>query len=395
MAKTKKARDKPTKARSCIWLGDWNNDCLCSAGYTTLANCPEITAAVDKVASLIGSMSIHLMRNTSNGDIRIKDGISRLIDIAPNGTMTRKTWLEWIVRTMYLGGNGNAVCLPITSNGYLDRLVPVPPSWVSFLSDGLWDYFLRINGREYSPSDVLHFKLKPDDNQPWRGRGIRVALKDVADNLKQAADTEKGFMSSKWKPSLIVKVDGLVDEFSSPEGRSKLLNEYIASGRAGEPWMIPAEQFSVEQIKPLSLNDLAISDTVKLNKATVASIIGVPSFVLGVGEFKRDEWNNFISTTIRQITETIQQELTMKILIADDRYFRFNSRSLYNYDLKDLASIADEQYVRGIMTGNEARDWLGLTPKEGLDELVILENYIPLGMIGNQKKLTQGGESDG
>ena len=390
--KKKNARDKPL---SCVWLGAWDEQELCCRGYTSLAHCPEISAAVDIIASLIGSMTVHLMRNTPDGDIRIKDGLSRLIDIAPNRSMTRKTWMEWIIRTMFLGGDGNAVCLPITSDGYLDRLAPVPPSQVAFSESGMWDYYIYINSKKYAPEDLLHFKLKPDDTQPWRGRGVRVTLRDIADNLKQAADTEKGFMSSKWKPSLIIKVDGLVDEFSSPAGRQKLLDSYIASGSAGEPWIIPAEQFDVEQIRPLSLNDLAIADTVKLNKATVASIIGVPPFVLGVGEYNRDEWNNFISSRIMPIAETIQQELTMKILIADDRYFRFNPRSLYNYDLRDLANIADEQYVRGIMRGNEARDWLGLTPREGLDNLIILENYIPLSMISDQKKLIQGGDADG
>lgn len=387
-------RDRPMQQRSVIWMGDWPDDkSLACAGYTTLAHNPEVMTAVDTIARLIGAMTIHLMQNTPQGDIRVRNGLSRIVDVQPNRYMTRSNFVRWIVRTMLLEGNGNAVVMPVTGGGYLSELVPIPPAYTAFVPTGLWNYRIAINGDQFSPEDLLHFAANPGDLYPWLGTGYRVALSSVADNLKQAAKTEKGFMASKWKPSLIVKVDALTDEFSSPAGRKKLLESYAMSGEAGEPWLIPAEQFSVEQVKPLTLSDLALSEFVKLDKQTVASILGVPPFVLGVGEFKSEAWNSFISTTIMPIAQGIQQELTRKLLYSPEYYFRFNSRSLYNYDLRELAAVADDQYVRGIMTGNEVRDWLQLSPKDGLDDLIILENYIPRSMVGDQNKLNGGGET--
>ena len=78
-----------------------------------------------------------------------------------------------------------------------------------------------------------------------------------------------------------------------------------------------------------------------------------------------------------------------RLLLSPSRYFRLNPRSLYAYSMADLSSVACDLYVRGLMTGNEVRDWLGMTPKKDLDQLVMLENYIPAGMIGDQKKLIQ------
>ena len=386
-----KTRAEPT-SRTMSWLCSQEAfDTLTCQGYTSLDHNPEIITGVNKIAKLIGAMTIHLMQNTENGDIRVKNELSRKIDINPNTNMTRSAFIQWIVTTLFLYGDGNAVVYPQFRRGYLRDLKPVPAAMTSFLPDGIWDYKVLINGAEYSPDEVLHFVLNPGNYYPWRGQGLQVALMDVANNLKQAAATEKGFMQSKWKPSIIVKVDALTEEFASPEGRSKLLADYIDTSQVGEPWMIPAEQFQVEQIKPLSLSDLALADMVQLDKKTVASILGVPPFVLGVGDFHREEWNNFINSTIMPIAQMIEQELTKKLLYSPDLYFRFNPRSLYNYELRDMAAIADDQYIRGIMTRDEVRDWIGLPPASEEDDLIILENYIPVGMIGDQKKLVQNG----
>ncbi len=391
MSKKQKRAREPTQKRSVAFVTNDGWETLECAGYTSLAHNPEITTAVDTIARLIGSMTIHLMENTEHGDIRVRNELSRKVDIDPNQYMTRSAFVQWIVKTMMLDGNGNAVVYPETRRGILRDLRPVPAVFASFVQDG-WGYKVIIDGRQYGPDDVLHFVLNPGSFYPWLGEGYRVALSDVANNLKQAAATEKGFMSSKWKPSIIVKVDSLTDEFSSPEGRRKLLEDYVETTEAGEPWMIPADQFSVEQVRPLTLSDLALADFVQLDKRTVAAILGVPPFVLGVGDFHREAWNNFISSTIMPIARMIEQELTRKLLVSPNWFFRFNVRSLYNYELRDMAQVADDQFVRGIMTGNEVRDWIGMPPLDGLNELVILENYIPRGMIGDQNKLN-GGDS--
>lgn len=383
-----KQRAEPQKRSAVFLTSAGAYDMLCTEGYTRLDRNPEILTACSKIAELISGMTIHLMANTEKGDQRIINELSRHVDITPNRYMTRKTWMEAIVMNLLLYGSGNSVVLPKTENGILGDMIPVDPDYVSFIPEG-YGYRINIAGVDYSPDNLLHFVLNPDPHYPWKGKGITAAVKDVANNLKQAAATEKGFMESKWQPSVIVKVDGMIDEFSSPEGRRKLLDDYISTNSAGEPWLIPADQFAVEQIRPLSLADLAIKDTVELNKKTVAAIIGVPPFVLGVGTYDSKEWDNFINGKIRTLAREIEQELTRKLLISPKWYWKFNMASLYSYDLKTTAEVYSGLYVRGIVDGNEVRDKLSMSPREGLFDLMILENFIPLSKAGDQLKLKQ------
>jgi len=405
VSKRQKQRARqPTEKRSSEGLlGYWlrGDDLTLPAGYVRLSECPEVRMAVDRIADMVSNMTIHLMRNVEGGHERVQNELSRKVDIEPYSLMTRKAWLYHIVHTMLLEGDGNAFVFPVFSaDGYLEELIPIPPHVATILPPqqnaiGLaTGYQVMINGRVYNHDEVLHFKINPDPQEPWRGRGYRLILKDVVANLAQAAKTKNAFMGDKWRPSIIVMVDADSSQFASEEERDKLIERYIGSGQSGKPWILPEGIIRVETVKPLSLQDIAIHESVQIDKRTVAAMLGVPPFFVGVGEFKKDEMNNFIRTRIASIGTIIGQELTSKILYAPDLYFRLSARSLYAYDLKELSEIGQNLYVRGLMDGNEVRDWVGLSPREGLDELVILENYIPRGMIGDQAKLQGGGDDD-
>lgn len=358
------------------------------SGYTTMAENPEIVGACFKMAQIIASMTLYLMANTERGDIRIVNELSRKLDIEPNPNMTRMDFMTAVVMNLMLYGDGNSIVFPRTEDGRLRSLEPIASSRVGFREIvGTNDYKVTIDNATFDPNDLLHFRINPNKDHLWLGQGFRVALRAVVDNLAQASETTKGFMRSKWKPSLIVKVDATTEEFSGPEGRDRLIQSYLEPAKVGAPWIIPAEQFEVEQVKPLSLKDLAISDTVTLDKRTVAAVLGVPAFVLGIGDFEATAWNGFINNTIRPIAQSIEQEMTRKLILSPKMYLKFNMAKLYSYDIQMLADVYGDLFDKGIVTGNEVRDKLGMEPHEGLDKLLVLENYIPVEMTGNQKKL--------
>ena len=393
----KKRTAKQTEVRNNTvgYLLTENNESICVAGYTSLDKNPEIMTACRTIAELIGSITIHLMANTKQGDVRIVNELSRAIDINPISTMTRSQWMEAIVMNLLLYGEGNSVVWPHTWDGLIRSLEPIAASRVSLLPDTAnpYRYYkIVIDGRSHDPENMLHFTYNPDKYYLWKGRGLTVSLRDVAMNLKQASATERGFMESKWKPSLIVKVDAMTKEFSGIEGRKKLREEYLETGEVGAPWIIPAQQFDVQEVRPLSLSDLAISDMVQLDKRTVASIVGVPPFVLGVGEYNQKAWNSFIQNKIRPICISIAQELTKKLILSPNMYLKFNTLSLMDWDLMSISTVFGGLSDRGFVNGNEVRDRLGMSPVDGLDEYRVLENYIPVEMSGQQSKLIQEDE---
>ena len=375
-----------------VWLtGENTENILLPAGFTPVTKNEEVRKCIHKIADLVSSMTIMLMQNGETGDKRLKNALSKKIDVYPNHHMIRKNFIYRIVSDMIT--NGNSVVLPVVKGGLLDNLIIWEARQCSFRGDDE-TYEIQYKLQTFKPDEVLHFVLVPDDEFCYRGVGFIPVVKDAIANIVQANATKTGFLQSKWRPSLIIKVESDAEGMQIKEEREKILNSYVGDTAAGEPWIVPASEIDVKEIKPLSLQDLAIQDGLQLDKRAVAAAFGVPAYMLGVGTFSKDEYNNFISSVIMPIAKVIEQELSKKITYAPDWYFKFNPKTLYQYDLAELTTHVKEMVNAGMVNRNEGRNYFDLSPVEGLDEFVVLENYIPLDQVGNQNKLNNPAPAD-
>ena len=354
--------------------------------YIPLNKHPDVLIAVDKIADLVSNMTIQLMENTGNGDVRIKNKLARKIDIEPYRYMTRKNWIYKIVKDLLLDGDGNSVVHvgTIQDTELIGELMPLNMRSVRFVDNPNDDgYQIEYGSITLSPDEVIHFAMNPNPIRPHIGTGYRITLRDIADNLTQATKTKKSFMRNKNIPSLVVSVSGDTEELTTEKGKTAIRNSYLSSAQAGDPWIIPAEM----------IKDIAINESVEIDKKTIAGLIGVPAFFLGVDKFDKEEYNNFVNTRILSISLIISQTLTRDLITSENKYFRLNPRSLYSYNITELVSAGTQMVQIAALRRNELRDWVGMPPDEDMNEIIVLENYLPQKELGNQKKL-KGGEND-
>jgi HK97 family phage portal protein len=374
-----------------VGAGQWDEMLETGMGYTRLSDNPDVKGAVNTIAELVSSMSIHLLESTDKGNKRVSNELSHLIDVNPSSGMIRKTWLTKIVRDLFLYGDGNSLCQIIVQPGskYLTELRPLDMSNVSYWFDSVSNELeVRYNGEVMDTSQLVHFLINPDPKYPLIGHGFDADLRMTLQNLSQAGKTRNTFMSGRFMPNVILRVDSDSESASGDLGRQKIRDKYLGHNDGLEPWIIPSDLLEVQQVKPLTLEDIALKDGVDMDKQTIANLFGVPASLLGVGEFKREEYNNFVNTKVAGIGQVIAQTLTRDVLYSDKLFFQFNPRSLYQYDLAELINAGKEMSDRSAIDRNEWRGWVGLEPREDMEELITLENYIPTESLGAQKKLT-------
>ena len=354
------------------------------SGHNTLApvnarvaeNLSTVLACVGAISGSIASLPTYVYRR--DGGTRVEDPthpLGRLIHLGPNQWQTWPDFVEWLLASTLLRGNGLAEI--VTDNqGQVVELRPIPWDWVAvqLLPNGRLAYDVTELTSVYGGSgrmrrllqdEVLHLRDRTDDGLLGRSRLTRAAA------AVGAALSTQEFAGSMWKnganPSGAIKVPAKLDAEQRAEIR-KGMEAFKGASNAHKMLILEAGM----EWESISMNpeDAELLASRKFSVEELARIYQVPPPIIGDlthGTFTNAEtvgrW--FAQQTLSLWIRKLEAEMVRSVFSETSRETHTLDFDLSGFQRGDPETrwtshkIAKEA---GILTANEIREVEGWNP---------------------------------
>lgn len=323
-----------------------------------------------------------------------------VLNSAPDSRMTRYTFLQAIVRSMLLRGNGFA---------YIERkrgavsLIFLHPDIVEMIKkkgDNGQPYLVyKVKGfdRLLDASEVLHF-VNLSDN----GLVGESVLEHARRSLNIAGNAEgqaENYYNGDGMPSGILSIASRMTpeqkEANYKAWRDRMTNNpggvMILEGttQSYTPINISAADRQLLEVRSFSVQDICRffgCSPVKAFDLTHSSYSTVEALQL-----------EFLTDTLQPMLTNIEMELHRKLFYGADaaKYaIKFNTGELLRADKSSQAQYFSQLVQLGLMTPNEARIELNLPPMKGGNALYMQGAMMPIEQIINNNKNNNNGSQE-
>lgn len=377
-------------------------------------NLSEVTylTCLKTLYETVGKLNFDVLQDTDKGTRRVFDHeLVPVLRQRPNPHLTPSVFKQIMERNRNHYGNAYAYIERDARSGRLLSLTPLGPRNVRVLVDnesmlgyGSKIYYQFISDRTgemflLDETDVLHMKFSLTDESGLVGRSVQEVLASTMEGAKAA----QGFLNNLYQNGMtaaaVLEYVGDLDKKKIDELKRKLEESGTGAVNAGRIMPIPPGT----KIVPLDLklSDSQFFELKKYNALQIASVFGVKPSQINDYEkssYATSEAQNlsFYVDTLLAILKQYEEEIDHKLISTSDLargiHVKANVSSILRADLKTQAEILASNVNNAIMTPNEARDKLDLMANADGDILMANGNYIPLGQVGKQYGISEGGD---
>jgi HK97 family phage portal protein len=232
---------------------------------------------------------------------------------------------------------------------------------------------------EFEYYQIMHAK-----DQAWQGsagfnKGILAA---ELVGLDQDIDLYANYvMLNGAKPSGVFRTDAVIPNSKYEEIAARLKTAWASMvgsqktdpSKPGQSILLD-QGMSYEAVKMLTLQDTDLANLKMQTMKRICGLFGVPAAMLGIGEAKYNNTqtmlDEFYKSTMYPVLVNVQQKLKQQLFNGyPNLYVEFDTRDFLKGAPLDQMNFVKAGVDAGIMTANEAREYLGLANIEGADEL--------------------------
>lgn len=346
--------------------------------------------AVEIVSDGVAQLPFEPYINDSNGykSKLTNQPIYTILNNQPNVRMSRHTFMKVMVSSMLLRGNAYAYIYR-GANGNIEQLIYIPSEYVTiipptYLNETVKYSIAGLNG-EIEAKDLIHIL-----NYSVDGVNGLSTLSFARHTLGLANDSEQHARSFFAGGA---NVGGILTVASSLTTKQKqeLKQSWQAafSPDTGTPNGVAVLEGN-QTFQPISINpkDSQLIETRQFNVVEIARWFGVSPtklFDLSKSSYSTLEQSNlsFLTDTLQPILSKFEQEFNRKIFADSNIEAKFDTSKLLRADKAALANYYTQLFNIGVITPNEIRKELDLTPVEDGDTHFVQANLLSLKAAGN------------
>jgi HK97 family phage portal protein len=355
----------------------------------TALSFPPVYSCVTLIANDIGKLRTRLMSVDENGIW--KETVSAAFSPVlrkPNRYQNHIQFKQWWIISKLLHGNSYAL-KQRDGRGVVVALYLLDPAGVAPLvaPDGSVFYQLNpdnLTGLEQTtiivPADeIIHDRMNCLFH-PLVGVPPLYSAGMSADQGLQIQKDSSNFFKQGAKPSGILTAPAAISDENAKRVR-EYWNENFTGDKAGRVAVV-GDGLKYEPIRMTSV-DAQATEQLKLTAEMVAQAFHVPAFKIGIGSLpagqKVGDMNQIYYTDCLQtLIEEFELAMDEGLALPASLRTELELSNLLRMDESTQAEVLGKLVGGGVMSPNEARERVNLTPLEGGDTVYMQQQDIPL-----------------
>lgn len=352
-----------TSAEGQAWPPVMNHAVVRTVSARRVLGIPAVGRAYALVCGMIGSMPLNAVAGS-----RILPRPSLLDLPDPTPGRDRSWWVAGQVGDWWLHGNCVHLVTSRDSAGLPASVMWLPVERVSVIStSGLQEVSeYRYDGVVLPAGEVIHVRRSIDPLHPWRGIGVLEQHMSAFSKIVEQEEYESAVLRGSAVPSVVVTTPGETTKEQDEEAKRRWETKFAGPQR--RPVFVPPGT----TVTPLSWSpkDQQLTEARQLSLTDVANIANIDAFWLG-GQSGGLTYKSPGPMYLNLMRQTLQPILTAlegawgREWLPTGQELRFDRQAVLGDDMETTIRWLAAGMEAGILTADEAREYLGKSPLRG------------------------------